>query len=708
MVAANLGQGRHRARVTKLWYACLAGLCCSAALPAVASDSSKYRDQLASKDYAEAARSLQALLRSNDVPADRRWRLVVDLAKAQRLAGNPTLALKTLSKLDEDSTRQPASRVEQASSLVTIDQGEEAMATLHALEGHGHPEVGIVASVLLAQADLDQGRFQSCVDRCQRAIRRASQADLYHNPYAWEVTAARDAAVRLLGLARDGLIETRYGPDYAYYRRGRLAEQRRKYEEAIGHYRRVAAPILEDAAACYIGRCLHAMGQSSEAVSHLRAFIDKEPEGLYRGEAKVVLGSILADAAETRQELGQAQQMLSRARAWCLRIKTATPPVTVDSVREVLKAFPIPKKRSTRDRFGNFHRQHAGPETITNRLTSRWYLDDLRGRAGLMEVFVLAEMGRSGDATALVRELMALNQANNGGLLRLGDTPMRLAEDAKDGVFLLPRNVYRLVSETQGRRLREGCFWAVAGEHDRARSRLENVLREIRGNPGFRHDRAVAELALAHVEFESSRGEAAAARLERFETEFHDSPLLPLAMLYAANLHAGQDGGYERALEQYTWIVERVRKGDLAARALMSLAIAAANEGDDETAQTACNRLLKQYPDGDFAQAARAIQSRLRGLSTADGRRPISGSSEATGKVKLFARHLVIPGGADFTVDLSRYQSGDVLDYEIRYAVRAGCALKNFWYATTLLEPQPPKTTSSPLRFYRALALVTH
>jgi hypothetical protein len=134
---------------------------------------------------------------------------------------------------------------------------------------------------------------------------------------------------------------------------------------------------------------------------------------------------------------------------------------------------------------------------------------------------------------------------------------------------------------------------------------------------------------------------------------------------------------------------------------MLSMAVAAANCGEDKIAIEACEGVLNSYQESRYGPAARTLLARLNGV----GRTVSRSRNELPGRLIPYERQLILPGFVDFALDIDRTNMGDILDYEVGYSIRSGCRLKSFWYRVSLLEPQPPPVGKSPLRFFRAPVL---
>lgn len=657
-----------------------------------------YRKLLGAGDYARAAAAIEQIRRSGKVPADEQWRLTLDLTKTLRFDGKLKAAGKVIEQLSGSDALRPSVRIEKAWLQVLDGQGVGAIAMLETLRIDSDVEVRCHAGYLLGKVLFEQERIQPCLDACDKTIRDFRKVDFYHNPYDWELLILRSELQKLRAKARDYNITHLFGDDYANYRRGRLAQIRGQYHDAISYFRLVKAPILTDAANCYIGACLRDSGMVKEAAAHWQAFIQKDELGLYRGEAIYQLGEMYLLHSTDRSQLALAEQWLKRAVEWHDKVAGTTPPVTVDSIQAILKAFPLPPELATRDRFGNFHRGSAEPETIVNRLTSTWYLKDLHLQSMTLHAFSLFELGKPGAKNAFVN-ILTLAHANPG-LLALGDTPQRLMIDAQDGAFVIPRAVWTALPAETAMRLHLACFYLRVGKLEDAKSLFGQVYRITNGNTERILAWSVCQLGMAYVAFGQSRPNEAIDGLAKFETTLSASPLAPMGWLWAANIYAGQKEGLAEAQQRYAQVVKAMPNSDIAARALLSLALASENAGDRKNALSAASMLVKNSFDSRYQAAAITLISRMQGVQIRSAR--TGKDDERPGRVIPFDRHLVIPGHADFSLDISQYAMNDLVNYEIAYTIRSGCHFKSFYYRCSIDEPQVPPVDKSPFRFLRA------
>ncbi len=664
-----------------------------------------YRRHIHAGDYQKAASALQAAVRRHGPSFEAR----VDAARILRLSDDFDKAKEALNKLDVHEKKEPYANLEAA--LITFDQGDHKSIsrTLLVLGESKEPRVACDGKLHLAKLRFASKLYQPCIDLCDKVIRdvdqalkpKTSESADYRNPWAGDLRHIQREARKLKKQAEEALIALKFGEQYLYYRKARFAQHAGRYEMAVKYYAKVDAPILKDASACYTARCAELMGRKADASRLYRAFIEAEPTGLYRGEALYYLGRMQLLTANSSGQLRSATATLNQAVDWHERIARATPPVSVASIQKILEAFPAPKNRTRVDGWGNYYRNHAGPETILNRMTSSWYLQDLQMKTALLAAFAENEAGRTERMQELLREALSINDQSGGHMLNLHDLSDRLLYEAEDGAFILPNGVWRSLPGAAGLRTRLGYFMLTTGEYGEAKGQFNQAI----DTPGRSElVQAAAELGLAIASFESDGG--GMSRLKQFDSKLQKSPLAPMAWLLHANILAGKKDGFEEAARRYE-AVAKIAGGTLADRAMLSLAVAALNHGEPSIAAKAV-RSISTRPYRDAGETLlRQVGKDNTGQDS--GQRPRTARSSthtSGGKVHTVARHLVYPGGIDLRVKLHELKDADVIDYQIAFSIRAGCSIKGFSHRTTAFDPQCLPTDESPLQFVRAPILV--
>ena len=667
--------------------------------------SQSYRKLLAEKKYEQANKRILYLIKKRLVPKARQWQLHLDLMKSLRYQDRPQDALRLMRRLSEQDKQRPEFIAEELWLAMDQKQIKKRETLRNELESHHDETTQIYKGFFDAQMQFNQKQWQQCIKTCNSAIKKyqklgQSKHPLHwqQNPLRWELRLIHNHLKKLLKEATNLWMAERFGQDYANYRTARFAQQDREYKKAIEYYRKIKGPILKDAAACYIPACLSAMKRHQDAIALRHRFIEDEEQDLYKGEVMFELGKLYLFNANDHDDLKRAADWFNRADNWIKQARRTTASVDVESIRAILKHFPVPKNRSKRDNFGNFHRNYAGPETIVNRLTCTWYLDQLECQTLMLHAFTLNELQQFSDSQAKLIELIQLDRKHQRSLLQLSDMPERIVADSKDGTFALPRTIWNRLSPRYALQVRLGAFFFMMGEHGRAEKLLSNVYQKVVGKPKSIHDWAAVEFLLGCNAFERNNRNVAKTHFSRFESVLKKTSLAPLAVLLHANILAGEADGYTGARERYLWVATEYRKTSLAPRALLSLLILEKHYDQETQAYEAWKTLTYgSYSDTAFAAVARTLESKM----TRDGGKSVSASNDERGRIHRFQRHLVIPGHVDWTLNASVIQPHDILDYQVSYEVRVGCAMKSFWYSMNVFEPQPPATRKSPLIFMR-------
>ena len=160
------------------------------------------------------------------------------------------------------------------------------------------------------------------------------------------------------------------------------------------------------------------------------------------------------------------------------------------------------------------------------------------------------------------------------------------------------------------------------------------------------------------------------------------------------------------AMSLYKRVAERSKSGS-ASVALLSMAVAQANNGNLQDAWDSCALILLRYPNSRHAAAAATLAKAL----DQDGKRSSKPGApkladRLEGKLVRHVRTIVIPGNAEWEADPSQFGKGDIVQYNIRCVSRDNCTIiRNFCVAVGPKEPQPPRSKTNEIAFYRAPVL---
>lgn len=674
-----------------------------------------YQKWIEVKEYAKAEAMLVRLLNDRNANPMRRGEYAENLVRVQRLAGRPNDGMKTLGALGKGERELDGVRLEAARCYIALGNLKSADEELQQIKADPNQKIGVLVKYERAQIELKRQQYDACLELCKQissTVRKMTD-ELRYDAELRKLLADVESLARE---AKNARITQRYGKDYGYYVQARCAQARHDYEGAIKYYKLISCPILIDAAQCYTGQCLVKLGRKAEAVSAYRAFIASQQYGLYRGEALYDLGRLLLAEAQSEAEFRQGLDVIAQAMNWIDTVQQHGDQIDMSAFEAALKEFPPPKETMAADRLGNFHRQLVIPETVVNRLTTSWYLPRLKLEAMLLYAFGLNETGRHDDAVTTIQQLLVLNGSQAGRIVNYDDMPDRLLGDSKDGAFFVPPDIWRSFQSVEGRCLRLGYYFLVAGEYTQAREMFQHVDGATAKNAQDRNVYAGSKLGLACLTFVAGKDSDAVEELTRSDRAFARTSIDPLALTIKANILAGQHGKcYEDAAKLYESVAKRYPNTDYAARALLGWAIAAANTDHLADSRKVAEQLVQRYPKSDFAGAAWTLLSQLpanpapnssTAASSTPPAPPAANAAEGAGKIIPFDRHLVIPGDTDVNVQLWQQGMSDILAYKISYSIRAGCGLKNFRLNLTPLEPQVPTTDNAKIAFYRVPAFL--
>lgn len=665
-----------------------------------------YRQFMEAKEYAKAEAILRQLLIHTDVRSSQRGVYEADLLCVVRLSGRPQVALKMAGSLNQLQRIVPMVRLEVARCEIELGQFDAAEKELRLFNDPSDKQMEAYFQYELARIAFEKRQYDLCLKLCQEVLAavRPMGDFLRYDADLRKLLADADA---LANAAKDARIGEKYGEDYARYVRGRRAQMRGDYQAAIKHYQPISTPILLDAGQCYTCQCLAKLGRKQEAVAAYRAFVGSDRLGLYRGEALYELGRLLLVDAQSAAEFQQGMDAIADAVAWTDTIEQKSKEIDMSKFEAALKEFPPPEQTMLSNRLGNYHRSWVMPETVVNRLTAKWYLPRLRMQILLLHAFGLNEQGRREQVTAAISQVLTLNKGEEERILNYDDMPDRLLVDARDGAFFLPTDIWSRLQSFEGRRLRLGYYFLVAGENQQARELFDRVSKATRSDIRERDTLAGAKLGLACLMFIDGKENEAIEELAAADNVFTRTTVDPLALIVKANLLAGRKEQYKQASELYESVAKRYAATDYAARALLGWTVMAANAGQMEDAKRMGQRLVTRYPNSDFSGAARTLLNQIGGGSVlATVGNPGPAIADAGGAVVVFERHLVIPGSVDIDVELGPRHLDDILSYRVDYSVRGGCGLKSFRLNLTPLEPQVPSVKGTKIAFYRVPAFL--
>jgi tetratricopeptide (TPR) repeat protein len=135
--------------------------------------------------------------------------------------------------------------------------------------------------------------------------------------------------------------------------------------------------VYTEASKLFAGVCRVHLGEPDGAIRDWMAFYRENPDGLYRGEALKLIGdSYLTALWDPRN----AREAYERAVAWIESVSERSRILETYVVPQKSAEVSRPPKSSPRkfDAYGHIEREPLGTGVLFNRLTSSWYLEELR------------------------------------------------------------------------------------------------------------------------------------------------------------------------------------------------------------------------------------------------------------------------------------------------------------------------------------------
>ena len=134
-----------------------------------------------------------------------------------------------------------------------------------------------------------------------------------------------------------------------------------------------------------------------------------------------------------------------------------------------------------------------------------------------------------------------------------------------------------------------------------------------------------------------------------------------------------------------------------------------ANQGDVEGAADSCIELIKSHSKTPQAAAgttllnAMGISDKMKKKASTAG---IKIPDQSEGKLIHHVRTIVVPSKTNWEIDPGQLAYGDIVKYNIRCLSRDNCSvIKSFAVSVNPNEPQPPRSKTNEIVFYRAPVL---
>ena len=667
----------------------------------------KAEKQLTKGKYKKAIEILEKALSDGRLAGAARGRASVLLARAQRLDGSPEKSVQTLQKLIE--TKDPLHYVELGEAYLALLDYDEALRSISTYNMKEPSDVLVRALWVRARAEFALVDYLKCIETCRSVLReiencrRRTDSDIRNLE---EFSEIGKQALALLDKAQELFDRRTYGDDYANYRKARRADFDGEYDLAIKNYSKIRSGVFFQAAALFTGKCLKASGEGKESLRKFKEITENDPSSPYAGEAALEL----AEDIYIKSGAEDALKQIAWFEDWAAREeKTAEELNRPDGINNALWGDIIektPKRYLDADEYGNLVRTARMPESVINSRTSPWYLPLLRVRAAVCKGYWIGETGDKARAMEIYKSLPSL-----GGQVRVvSDKGMidALLEGLADG---FPGPLPAVCAKKLGRERRNAlailCLKGASGEHE-----IIPSLKALAGGADT-EERKYEERAILYclANYQVAYGDMAEAEktLRLISKDKHKIaiPLDDEIDTLLADILARDPKNREEAADLYKKVSDR--RGGKASSVLLSLAVMLANQGDNEGAADACIELLRCHSETPQAAAAATLANFIIPSDKLKKKASLFGvriAEQSNGKLIHHVRTIVVPGGADWEISPDELESGDIVQYNIRCISRDNCTLiKSFEVSVNPNEPQPPRSKTNEIVFYRAPVL---
>lgn len=669
--------------------------------------------------YAQGSQLLSTLARWKDAPAETAWQYRLGLSIASRSAGQTNSAADAIRSLSSNDRNQPAVRLEMARLALAVKNAKSALTLLTGLESEADPSVQSESKFQIAKLLFDEERYADCVERCVAAISAGENYEKkcrtqdnqrklddygdarapsgYEQYVRYRTAQVVKEAKELLDKARRMTWREKFGEEYLIYIKAREAQGSGRWLEAIQLYQKVQCEVLGDAARCYGAACRASLGALDSAKREYRAFIEAAPEGLYRGEALLDLARLEYLTARSSRDLEIARKTLLDAVAWGQKV-AQNGAVSLGRFEELLTLVPPPGSYTAPRQTTAYGYGFGAPEHLINRVScGKWYPQFLDLHAHLLLGLVEFELRHP---KAAVESLDAADTINGGRMITQTGARHHLFWGVDSGGFLVPSEVW---ADITSRHIKLACFYLVTGDIDTASAVLE-------GTPavGLRlEDHASMQFALGCAASRTSNDAKAIDHYSTFTRDLRTSKLAPLALIHLGNIMAGQPDQLVDMRRVYRQVATNYAGSSYAPRALLCLAVALANGGRFEEADSVIGELLVAHPNTYYADSAKSLREFLY---LDEGKRIVS--LPDPNKLKLPAgtvpvvAHLVFPGAKPVSFDYSTLKNDNIMYYRLSYSTRSRCIRINSWtMRLSESEPQIPRTGNRILSYVRVPVL---
>ena len=390
--------------------------------------------------------------------------------------------------------------------------------------------------------------------------------------------------------------------------------------------------------------------------------------------------------------------------------KTAAELKSLEGINAALKFDIIektPKNFLDADQYGNLVRTARIPESIINGRTSPWYLPLLKTRAAVYKAHFTGEAGDRAKAAEIFKSLPQV-----GGQVKIisdKGTIDSLLEGLAEG---FPRPLSAECAKKLGRDRRNAlalvCLKGIVGDPKDVIASLKALAGGASTEEREYEKRAVL-YCLSHyyaAEGNFTTAETTLRSILKEKTKIATALDDKIDVLLAGVL-SRNPGAKAESVALYRKVADR--RGDSAPSALLSLAVMLANQGDRDGAAEACVELLRRYSTTPEGLAGVTLVNAIGISEKVKQKAVLSGvkiPAQADGKLIQHVRTIVVPSNTNWEINPEQLKSGDIVQYNIRCLSRDNCSvIRSFAVSVNPREPQPPRSKTNQIVFYRAPVL---
>jgi len=641
-------------------------------------------------------------------------RVAVLLATAYRKSGQDDKALEVLKGID--GVKPDEFFLEMGETQLLRKKYEDAIYSANSYDEKTNPTTILFPSAmwLKARTRFAMEDYLDCMRSCKGVIgfnlKKISEGAA--EPFEKE---NQKKLVELKKLAKD-LYEKAlhlhdikvYGEDYAWYRLGRVAELDGKYAEAINCYEKIKGGVLKDAGTCYTGHCLAKLGKTKEALKTYSEFYESDPYGLYREEAVYSEAVLTYQSGTSEKSVKDALALIAKLQDTLKTISESARKIELKGINEALKRNVVdtaPQFFLKPDDCGNLIRTMVLPESITNRVTSPWYLSSIATKANLFNGFLLGEDGQLNEAALMYVKAMNTSKEK---IISAPDTLPSLLAGLVDGFYLLPGECSKKISQKYLNRIALACFYFESEEKGIAQEMFKILLTDENVKPGT-YVGDSANLGMAYCLFSENKGaqaEKILADILAGSKNKKQELYRQIAYLYACML-ANRPSERQKVYGILEYLGDKGEKADddLAPKSLLALAVTAVNAGDIRKAEETSRQLQKLYPKTPYGEAARTLEAAIRSNDNREikDNNLLPSVETKSGNVIAYRRTMVIPSLTSIEPDTSKFTSGDLVVYRLKCVARDPCSIvKGVTHRLSKDEPQIPSVKGNEIIFLRS------